>query len=162
MNRPLVNDMQIAAFEPEEILAFARRMDELARADASIRTGDWHSMLFNCSLIIVRDLEGLLNCAHDGTAERENWPQKDEDEDGYREWVTPPNWQHAIDAVGKIRTGLDDIIRERDERRYAQLRRQEEEEKAKKRKEKQIEKLRSRLRALEREAAEPEDGGGDA
>jgi hypothetical protein len=142
-----------AAITPEEILAFAVRIDELARAHAGHQIFDW------CT-DTVHELEGLLINVRDLTAEGENWPvEEDEDAERYGGYVAPPLWQHATDAMEKIRTGLDDIIRERDERRRAEWRRQKEKQRAEGRKAKRIESLRSQLRALEGEAVQPGGGG---
>jgi hypothetical protein len=100
-------DADAAAIAPEEILALARRMEELARAvlpiiRTGVSMGERRDMVINSRIYVVHDLEHLLSCAHDETAEREHWLARDDDEDLY---ATPPNWQHAIDAVEKIRTG---------------------------------------------------------
>jgi hypothetical protein len=135
----------IAALKPEEIVAFAIRMDELARAEPR---------LFDCGFRIVGILSAMLNDAQDLAARREDWPAREDDEESY---AIPPHWQRAIDTVEKLWADLD-----------AERQRCEAEERAERRrarrKEKQIATLRARLQALEaapepvKAAATPEAG----
>jgi hypothetical protein len=119
------------AVEPEEIVAYATHMFEMAHADP----------YFNQCCHVASNLDWLLGFACDQAAKREGWPfDKDKNE-----YVAPPNWQQAIDAMEKIGTEFDGLMVEHDKRWRAEWLRQAAEKETLNR----IEDLRSQVQALE-------------